>query len=141
MLVVYKILSKIMVARLAPILGKVISREQSAFIRGRSIFDNISIAQEMVHRIHKKVRGKNILMKIDMEKAYDRVNWGFLLAVLKKLGFSDGWRNLVFNCISSPIFSIMLNGNTKGFFKPSRGLHQGDPLSPYLFILAQKLFS
>lgn len=93
-----------MVARLAPILGKVISREQSTFIRGRSIFDNISIAQEMVHRIHKKVRGKNILMKIDMEKAYDRVNWGFLLAVLKKLGFSDGWRNLVFNCISSPIF-------------------------------------
>lgn len=101
--VVYKVLSKIMVARMGLLLHKLFSREQSTFIKGRSILDNILIAQELVQYIHKKVRGGNILMKIDMDKAYDRVNWHVLLAVVKRLSFSDHWRNLIYNCISSPL--------------------------------------
>ncbi|XP_042969044.1 uncharacterized protein LOC122301721 [Carya illinoinensis] len=82
--VVYKILSKVLVNRLEPIMKKIISNEQSAFIKGRSIFDNISIAQEMVQSMNKKVRGGNVMIKIDMAKAYDRVNWRFLLEVMKR---------------------------------------------------------
>ncbi|XP_042964616.1 uncharacterized protein LOC122298830 [Carya illinoinensis] len=139
--IVYKILSKVLVNRLEPIMKKIISAEQSAFIKGRSIFDNISIAQEMVQSMNKKVRGGNVMIKIDMAKAYDRVNWRFLLEVMRRLGFSDHWRGLIFNCISSPMCSVMLNGSLKGFFKPSRGIRQEDPLSPYLFILSQELLS
>lgn len=80
--VVYKVLSKIMVAGMVPLLDKLISHEQYAFIQGRSIFDNIFIAQELVQRLNKKVRGGNVIMKIDMAKAYDRVNWCYLLVIL-----------------------------------------------------------
>lgn len=86
---------KIMVFRLAPILDRLISPEQATFIQGRSIFDNISLVRELVHGINRKVRGGNVMLKIDTTKAYDRVNWHFLLEVLRRLGFSDKWRYLL----------------------------------------------
>jgi len=139
--VFYKICSKVIVNRLATLLPKIISVEQDAFIPGRSIFENISLTQEMVHSINKKIHGGNVVLKLDMAKAYDRVEWEFLLKVLQSFGFSPVVCGLIRECITTPWYSILMNGTTKGFFKGGRGLRQGDPLSPYLFIILQEVLS
>ncbi|XP_035548696.1 uncharacterized protein LOC118349203 [Juglans regia] len=107
--VFYKICTKVLVARLAPLLSSLISSEQCAFIPGRSIFDNISITQEMVQSLNKKAMGGNIILKLDKAKAYDRVEWDFLLHVLIAFGFSSSVSGLIRNCIASPWYSIMMN--------------------------------
>lgn len=137
----HKILSKLLNERLAMILAGLISENQSGFLKGRLILDSILLTQEMVFAIDVKTRGSNIVMKIGMQKAYDRLNWGFLCNMLADFGFDDLWIGMLMRTINSCHFGILLNGVSKGFIKSEHGLTQGDPLSPALFILACEYLS
>ncbi|CAL1359850.1 unnamed protein product [Linum trigynum] len=140
---VYKVITKIMAERLSVILPHIVSVGQNAFIRDRQIVDNILLGHELMHYLKIKTHGQKgyMALKVDMEKAYDRVEWPFLLAVLDKMGFSSMWQGWIFECLRSASFSVLMNGNPLGYFSPSRGLRQGDPLSPLLFVLCTEGFA
>jgi hypothetical protein len=133
----YKIISKVLANRLKGVLGGLLSQSQNAFIQGRQILDSVLIASECVdNRLRDGTPG--ILCKLDLEKAYDHVNWDFLLALLHRCGFPETWRKWIHFCISTVRFSIMINGSSCGFFESSRGLRQGDSLSPLLFVVVME---
>jgi hypothetical protein len=124
------------------VLPKIISPLQFAFVPGRNIQDNSILAHELIHTFKNK-RGRKgfMFLKMDMEKGFDQMEWPFLLAIMMKLGFNDVWIGWIEACISSFFFSILINGSPFGLISPTRGLRQGDPLSPFLFILGSEVFS
>ncbi|OMO64495.1 reverse transcriptase [Corchorus capsularis] len=138
----YKVVTKILVNRLKPYLDDLISPFQASFVPGRMARDNAIIVQEIIHSFNRK-RGKAgyMAIKLDLDKAYDKLEWGFIRNVLFSFNFPQKWIDLIMSCVSSSTISVLLNGVTLEGFKPSRGIRQGDPMSPYLFILCMEILS
>jgi len=127
------------------ILERIVRPTHSAFAPHQAIHDNILLAHEVINKFH-HVKGKKgyVTINLDIEKTYDRIEWDFLQHSLRSMGFHLQWIAWILECVAIVTYSLIINNETCGFFKPTRGLRQGDPLSPYLFILcldilAQKL--
>lgn len=139
--VLYKAISKLLANRLNGILPKIIALNQSAFISDRLLMENLLLATELVKDYHKEEISARYCMKIDISKAFDSVQWPFLLNTLKALDFPDKFIHWINLCISTASFSVQVNGEFAGYFQSARGLRQGCSLSPYLFVLCMNVLS
>ena len=127
-------------SKLRTVLHKLISPCQSAFIHNRWIDENQVIIQEMLHSFKaRKMKEGLMAIKLDHQKAYDRVNWSFIKVVLIKFGFNEVFINWIMECITSVSFEVLINGGKSENFKSERRLRQGDLLSSYIFILGQEM--
>ncbi|GJV69848.1 hypothetical protein Tco_1485357 [Tanacetum coccineum] len=139
--VLFKCVTKIISNRIKESLKMLISPNQSAFVPDRRISDNILLTQELMHNYHLDRGSPRCAFKVDIQKAYDTVDWDFLKQVLLAFGFHDRMILWIMECVTTTSFSISINGTLHGYFKGKRGLRQGDPMSPYLFTLVMEVFT
>ena len=134
--VVSRMVSKVLANRVKGTVPNIISNAQSAFVPNRLITDNTTVAYEMLHRLGNKRQEKvgHMAIKLDISKAYDRVEWEFLRNIMLKMIFSAKWVDQAMQGMSSSSYSMLINGEPRGFISPSRGIKQGNSLSPYLFL-------
>jgi hypothetical protein len=137
---IYKVTSKVLLNQIKPILSKSLLAEQFGFLEGRQIHDAIGTTHECIHSLTKKNK-KSLILNIDMQKAYDLVDWDFLRLILLQVGFGLAMTNWIMACVNSTSLAVLVNGEATNFFRSGRGLRQGCLLSPLLFILMMETLS
>ena len=133
--ITFKIISKIIAERIKGTLASALSPNQHAFLKGRNIFDAVACTQECIHSMAKQ-NSNAAIMKIDIKKAYDVLDWGYLQSLLVKIGLQQGPIRWIMACYENVKYAVLINGIPSSFFQAERGLRQGCPLSPLLFIIA-----
>ena len=140
--VIFKVVTKLVANRIKAILPYVVSPNQCSFVPGRHSSDNIIVAQEVIHSMRSMTGKKGFFaIKIDLEKAYDRVNWRFLINCLQELNLPSKLVDIIEKCVTTPSMKLLWNGEEAGVINPSRGVRQGDPMSPFLFVLCMEKFA
>lgn len=130
----YKVISKILAIRLRGVISNIIDDCQSAFVGERNMLDSVLVANEIIHEA-KRRKKSSFVLKIDFEKAYDTVDWEFLLYMLRRLKFGEKWVQWIKACLASASVSVLVNGSPSEEFRMEKGLRQGDPLAPFLFLI------
>jgi hypothetical protein len=136
----YKLLAKVLARRLAGIMNSIISSSQSAFLKGRHLVDEVLVVNEIVD-FAKKAKKECLIFKVDFEKAYDSVDWSFLEYMMFRVGMCDKWVAWMKVCVFGGSMSVLVNGSPTEEIRIHRGLKQGDPLAPFLFLLVAEGFS
>ncbi|XP_059302055.1 uncharacterized protein LOC132053985 [Lycium ferocissimum] len=138
--IIYKCIAKLLCLRMKKALNSIVAENQAAFVEGRSLIQNVLICHDLLRHCNRKTSSR-CLMKIDLRKAYDIVSWDFIEEALKGFGFPDSFRKLIMVCVTTTKFSVKVNGVGHGYFEGKRGLRQGDPISPLLFVLVMEYLS
>jgi hypothetical protein len=135
---VAKLVAKVIANRIAPVLPQMIGPQQSAFVRGRCLHDNFMMVQGTARKLHSSATSA-VLLKLDITKAFDTVDWALLLEVLRKIGFGERVLTVICALLSTATTRVLLNGTPGARIANRRGLRQGDPLSPQLFVLIMEI--